>query len=133
MSLLNHGHIILRMFDGFTITDFDRDLCDNYHFYSLIINGINGSYKVYVTFEPKSVTFYVFMYDEKDELTIDSIFQMTETEKKEYDESVSLLYSSGDFIDTYLDDIRAGCKELSIETQVLSGSIYDKYVTNVKE
>ena len=126
MALLNHEHIIKRMFDEFTVTDFNKDLCDDYHIYSLILGG---SYKVYVTFEPKSVTFFVFMYEPyKDDMTIDSIFQMTETEKKEYNESVNLLYSSGTFIDDYLDEINAACKELSLETQVLSGSLFDKYV-----
>lgn len=128
MPILKPEHIVKLMFEEFCVTESEFDLCDDIWFSSLVLGG---DYKVCITFEPKSITFHVFRYtdDRAVVMELDAIFQITVCNNNEYSDEIAVLYSSGDFIDTYFDDIRAGCKELSLETQVLSGSLFDKYVT----
>lgn len=132
MPILKPEHIITKIFEDFDITDADFDLCDDIYYASLVLDR---SYKVCVTFESKSITFFVFDYSQDSSIgfDLDTIFQILDNENNEYTDEIKVLYSSGDFIDTYLHLVQSRCRELSLETQVLSGSIYDKYVTNVKE
>ena len=127
MPILKPEHIIKLIFDDFCVTESEIDLCDDIYFSSIVLGG---DYKVCITFEPKSITFHVFKYNDDPSVTItlDAIFQITECQNKEYSEDIAVLYSAGDFIDTYWEDLCAACKELSLETQVLSGSLFDKYV-----
>lgn len=131
MPILKPEYIITKIFEDFDVTDADFDLCESVYYSSLVLDK---SYKVCVTFEPKSITFFVFDYskDESIGFELDTIFQIIDNENNEYTDEINVLYSSGDFIDTYFYLVRYRCKELSIETQVLSGSLFDKYVTNTK-
>lgn len=129
MALLKHEHIIDTILNGFSITREQRDFHDELYMYSAVLNG---EYKAVIVFDEGLYLMYVFRSPE-DIFTsayteLDCIFRFRETSNHEYSEVPELPYNSGSFAVEYGDYINANCKELAIETQIVTGSIYQKYV-----
>lgn len=127
MALLKHEHIIDKLFGRFDVSDREDDFNDEVYIYSVVLDR---SYKAYTVFEPHAFQCFVFLYSVEcdSDIMLDTIFRVVETSNGEYDPNVQVLHSSGDFWHTNGSHIVSRCKELSIETQIVTGSLFDKYV-----
>lgn len=132
MALLKHEHIIDTTLNGFQITREQRDFHDEIYMYSAVLQD---QYKAVIIFDETLYLMYVFRtpctceYESYTEL--DCIFRFRETDNNEYEEMPEVPYRAEDskFANDFFEQISSNCKELAIETQIVTGSIYRRYVT----
>lgn len=131
MALLNHRHIIeliIRRLNPHEESIAISDIHDDFEAYTAFVH----SSKLIFVFNKDSIEIYVFKQNPGERSyafdILDTIVKISEKSTKEYSESFDVLYSAGNFLESYSDQLKSACKELSIETQVVSGSLYDKFV-----
>jgi hypothetical protein len=129
LSLLNKEHIADSIFRKLKPNNENYvrfDIHDDYFIYATII----GNYKPILFFYDGYIEVNVLCYNHSTGSydTLDTICKINETPAKEYSETLEVLYSTGKFMPEHGDALRSVCRDLAIESQIASGSLFSKFV-----